>query len=106
MVVQASTGLIIGVCVVFLGVAVTLMLSFFNASSFGIPLVIEVWTTEENGGTAVNFQPNLVGMVIAVLLIAVVYAVHPRSRMRVDVVGGRPRGRTVQHPVERESTDG
>ena len=37
---HAITGLIVGLCVVFIGVAVTLMLSFFNATAVGIPGLI------------------------------------------------------------------
>jgi hypothetical protein len=72
---HAITGLIVGVCVVFIGVAVSLMLSFLNATAVGIPGVIDVWTTEENGATALNFTPSFVGMSIAALMVAAVYTV-------------------------------
>ncbi|WP_295127312.1 hypothetical protein [uncultured Leifsonia sp.] len=72
---HAITGLIVGLCVVFIGVAVTLMLSFFNATAVGIPGLIDVWTTEENGATALNFNPSFVGMGVAVLVTAAAYTV-------------------------------
>lgn len=73
--VHAITGLIVGVCVVFIGVAVTVMLSFFTSAAVGLPGLIDVWTTEENGAVALNIVPSFVGMGVAVLVIAAVYTV-------------------------------
>lgn len=73
--IHAVSGLIVGGCVVFIGVAATLMLSFFNATAVGIPGLIDVWTTEENGATALNFNPSFIGMGVAALVTAAAYTV-------------------------------
>lgn len=80
--VRAVTGLIVGVCVVFIAVAVTLMLSFSTSAAVGIPGLIDVWTSQENGANAVDFEPSVVGMAVAAVVIAAVYTVLVRPAAR------------------------
>ncbi|WP_426322895.1 hypothetical protein [Microbacterium sp. E-13] len=79
---RAITGLIVGVCVVFIGVIGTVMLSFFTSTAVGIPGLTRVWATDENGATALNIDPSFVGMGIAVLVVAALYTVLPAVTTR------------------------
>jgi hypothetical protein len=66
-------GLVLGVCVVFLAIAASLVMAFSTAGDVTIPGVIRIWRSTENGATALNFVPDFVGMGIAVLACAGLY---------------------------------
>lgn len=68
-------GLAIGFIAVFLTVLLSLAFVFMTGAAAGIPGIISIWPTEENDAIALNFEPNFLGMGIAMLVIAVVYAV-------------------------------
>ncbi len=64
------TGLVLGVCVVFIAIAAAMAMAFGTAGDVVIPGVIRIWRTVENGATALNFVPEPLGMGIAVLVVA------------------------------------
>ncbi|SFR54993.1 hypothetical protein SAMN04488591_1914 [Microbacterium azadirachtae] len=70
---HSFAGLVLGVCVVFLAIAASLVMAFTTAGDVTIPGVIRIWRATENGATALNFVPNIAGMGIAVVLIAGLY---------------------------------
>ena len=72
-VLHCFAGLVLGVCVVFLAIAASLVMAFTSAGDVTIPGIIRIWRASENGATALNFVPNVVGMGIAVLAIAGLY---------------------------------
>lgn len=82
--IQFLAGLAIGLCVVFLAIAASLVLAFATSSRVAIPAVIEVWTSREpNGTTALEFAPDPGGAVLVALAIAVLYtAVTVATRRR------------------------
>lgn len=84
---RAIVALIVGACTVFVGVTVTLLLSFFTATAVSLPGVVDVWTSEDDGiGRALFFTPSFVGIGVAVLLVAAVYEV-----LRLRAVRNRAR---------------
>lgn len=84
-IINSLVGLVLGGAVVFIAVATSLVLAFFAEAGVTIPGIISVWTTSENDSTALNIDPNLVGIVTASLAIAALYAAAATRRfLRVD----------------------
>lgn len=67
------TGIVVGFVGVFIVVIVAIAFAFVTNGTGGIPGLIDIWTTTENGATAINFNPNFAGMGIAALGVALVY---------------------------------
>lgn len=86
---RAVVALIVGACTVFVGVAATLLLSFLTATAVSLPGLVDAWTSEDDHsiGRALVFTPSFVGMGLAVVLVAVVYAA---VRGRVQRYRARP----------------
>ena len=69
------TGLVLGVCMMFIAIAAALAMAFSTAGDVVIPGVIRIWRSVENGATALNFVPQPIGIGVGVLVVAAVYVV-------------------------------
>ena len=87
--VHSFAGLVLGICVVFLTIAASLVMAFNTVGEVTILGVIRIWRATENGATALNFVPNIAGMGIVVLVIAGLYVLGSTLR------GVRARGASV-----------
>jgi len=91
---QSLTGLVLGVCVMFIAIAAALAMAFSTAGDVVIPGVIRIWRSVENGATALNFVPQPLGIGIGVLVVAAVYIVvwmlAGRSSRRARERAGNP----------------
>lgn len=72
---NAISGLVFGVAVVFLTTLLSLAFAFVTDGGADIPGIINIWATSENDAIALNFDPNFAGMGIAALAIGVFYTV-------------------------------
>lgn len=77
-------GLALGIAVLFLAVVGAVAFAYTTGTDVLIPGVFEGWFTEENGLPALNFRPNGIGMLVAVLAIAVLFALLGLRRTRVE----------------------
>ncbi|WP_336647729.1 hypothetical protein [Microbacterium sp. MMO-10] len=69
------TGLVLGVCVMFIAIAAALAMAFSTAGDVVIPGVIRIWRSAENNATALNFVPQPIGIGVGVLVVAALYVV-------------------------------
>ena len=86
LVLSVFTGMTLGVAVVFLTLVSAVAYAFATGSTAFIPGVLTAWFTTENDLPALNFQPNGVGLLVAVGLISAIFvgfaALHIRRAKR------------------------
>lgn len=85
-------GLVTGICLLFIVLVAAVGFAYVTTQSVHLPGIINAWFTTENGMPALNFEPNFVGMLVAVLVVAAVIVVVAWMRLTAD-----PRGDIAIH---------
>lgn len=70
---SAIAGLLLGVAVMSLIIVAAVGFAFVTSTELLIPGVFRTWFTTENDMPALNFQPNFVGILVAIAVVAVVH---------------------------------
>jgi hypothetical protein len=65
-------GFVTGVCLLFIALVAAVGFAYVTTQSVHLPGIIHAWFTTENGMPALNFEPNFIGMLVAVLLVATI----------------------------------
>jgi hypothetical protein len=71
---QVFVSVVFSLATVFLAIAGLVGYAFIGEQAAVLPGIFRVWVTSENDAPAVNFEPNLIGIFIAVTAIALTYA--------------------------------
>ncbi|MDQ0646960.1 putative membrane protein [Microbacterium natoriense] len=81
-------GVILGVAVLFLGLCAAVTFAFATAGPVLLPGVFKAWSTTENEMPAMNFEPNYVGVLLVIVVVATLYGyVAFQSGRRISASG-------------------
>jgi hypothetical protein len=71
--VNSIAGFALGAAVLFLGLVAAVGFAFATEGRVFLPGVLTAWFTTENDLPALNFEPNLFGMLAVILVITALY---------------------------------
>ena len=72
---NSVTGIILGAATLFIAVVTVVGFAFATHTTAFIPGVFHAWFTSENDLPALSFEPNGIGMLLFILIVAIIYVV-------------------------------
>ncbi|PPH21732.1 hypothetical protein [Rathayibacter toxicus] len=90
---RSITGFFVGISVLLVGIVALIAYAFVTGAEVYLPGVIKAWFTRENDMPALNFEPNGIGMVIAIISLALLYVCSTFQQSRRTTNSGASRMR-------------